>query len=176
MRLPNNLRSGFINEDVENYLTNYCRRATRLSVRWRNMPHSTTCRLSARRWRACWRCWCRFPAREGYSSWARRSADSTVWLARAAGPQAEITYTDSDPENAKRASAYFKRAGVARRIGVETGDALTLLKKTTGKFDVIFNDIYKCEYPAAVRVALPRLRRAACRLPTDTLWSGKGRA
>src|SRR6202171_2065144 len=36
---------------------------------------------------------------------------STIWLARAAGTKGEVTYTDSDPENAKRAEAYFRRAG-----------------------------------------------------------------
>lgn len=98
---------------------------------------------------------------------------STVWLARAAGPSAEITYTDSDPDNARRAAAYFKRAGVANRIRVETGDALSLLKKTTGKFDLIFNDIYKREYPAAARMALPKLRRGGLLITDNTLWSGK---
>jgi caffeoyl-CoA O-methyltransferase len=98
---------------------------------------------------------------------------STIWLARAAGPQADITYTDSDPENAKRASAYFKRAGVASRINVQIGNALTVLKKTPGKFDVIFNDIFKRQYPAAARAALPRLRRGGLFITDNTLWSGK---
>lgn len=56
---------------------------------------------------------------------------------------------------------------------METGDAITLLKKTTGKFDVIFNDIYKGEYPAAARAALPRLRRGGLFITDNTLWSGK---
>jgi predicted O-methyltransferase YrrM len=98
---------------------------------------------------------------------------STIWLARAAGSRAEITYTDSDPENAKRASAYFKRAGVASRIDVQIGDALTLLKKSTGKFDLMFNDIFKRQYPEAARLALPRLRRGGLFITDNTLWSGK---
>lgn len=98
---------------------------------------------------------------------------STIWLARAAGPQAKITYTDSDPENAKRASAYFRRAGVASRINVQIGDALTVLKKNSGKFDLIFNDIFKRQYPQAARMALPRLRRGGLFITDNTLWSGK---
>jgi caffeoyl-CoA O-methyltransferase len=82
-------------------------------------------------------------------------------------------YTDSDPENAKRASAYFKRAGVASRINVQIGDALTVLKKTPGKFDLIFNDIFKRRYPTAARAALPRLRRGGLFITDNTLWSGK---
>jgi predicted O-methyltransferase YrrM len=98
---------------------------------------------------------------------------STIWLARAAGPQAEVSYTDGDPENAKRAKAYFARAGVAQQIRVETGDALTLLKKTPGEFDLIFNDINKREYPDAAKQALPRLRRGGLFITDNTLWSGK---
>src|SRR6195256_6665227 len=98
---------------------------------------------------------------------------STIWLARAAGPQAEVTYTDGDPENAKRAKAYFERAGVAQPIRVETGDALTLLKKTPGEFELIFNDINKREYPHAAKQALPRVRRGGLFITDNTLWSGK---
>jgi len=57
---------------------------------------------------------------------------STIWLARAAGPQAEIFYTDGNPENARRAQEYFKKAGVAKRIRVHVGDAMELVKKTPG--------------------------------------------
>lgn len=98
---------------------------------------------------------------------------STVWLARAAGPKAEIFYTDGNPENARRAEAYFRRAGVARRIHVLTGDAIALLKKTPGQFDLIFNDVDKHQYPAALRAALPKLRRGGLLIADNTLWNGK---
>jgi len=98
---------------------------------------------------------------------------STIWLARAAGPQAEIFYTDGDPENARRAQDYFRRAGVAKRIRVQTGDALDLLKKSSGKFDAIFIDVNKHQYPEALRVALPKLKKGGLILTDNTLWSGK---
>jgi predicted O-methyltransferase YrrM len=98
---------------------------------------------------------------------------STVWLARAAGPRGEIYYTDGDPENARRAAAYFHRAGVGHRIHVLTGDALALLQKTPGTFDLIFNDVDKHQYPAALRVALPKLRRGGLFITDNTLWSGR---
>jgi caffeoyl-CoA O-methyltransferase len=98
---------------------------------------------------------------------------STIWLARAAGPKAKVFYTDGDPANAKRASEYFKRAGVAKQIQVGVGDALELLKKTPGKFDLIFNDVNKHQYPDALRVALPKLKRGGLLITDNTLWSGK---
>jgi len=98
---------------------------------------------------------------------------STVWLARAAGRGAEVHYTDGDPANAQRASEYFRRAGVAGRIRVRTGNALTLLRNAGGKFDLIFCDVNKDQYPAALRAALPKLRRGGLFLADNTLWSGK---
>jgi predicted O-methyltransferase YrrM len=98
---------------------------------------------------------------------------STIWLARAAGPKGKVHYTDGDPANAQRAREYFRRAGVAKRINVQVGDALELLKKTPGKFDLIFNDVNKNQYPDALRVALPKLKRGGLFITDNTLWSGK---
>lgn len=98
---------------------------------------------------------------------------STIWLARAAGPKAQVFYTDGDPENARRAQEYFRKAGVAKRIKVQVGDALDLVKKTSGKFDFIFNDVNKHQYPDALRAALPKLKRGGLFVIDNTLWSGK---
>jgi caffeoyl-CoA O-methyltransferase len=98
---------------------------------------------------------------------------STIWLARAAGPRGKVFYTDGDPKNARRAQNYFRRAGVAKRIEVRVGDALALLKKAPGTFDLIFNDVDKHQYPDALRVALPKLRRGGLLITDNTLWSGK---
>jgi caffeoyl-CoA O-methyltransferase len=98
---------------------------------------------------------------------------STIWLARAAGPKAKIIYTDGDPEKAKRARDYFQRAGVAKRIQIHVGDALELLKVAPGKFDLIFNDVDKHQYPEAMKIALPKLRKGGLFITDNTLWSGK---
>ncbi len=74
---------------------------------------------------------------------------STIWLARAAGPKGKVIYTDGDPEKARRAKDYFRRAGVAKRIDVRVGNAHDLLQKTPGKFDLIFNDVNKDQYSSA---------------------------
>ncbi|HYL86995.1 MAG TPA: O-methyltransferase [Candidatus Angelobacter sp.] len=98
---------------------------------------------------------------------------STIWLARAAGPKGKIFYTDGDPANAQRAQVYFRMAGTAKRIDVRVGDAMELLKKTPGKFDLIFNDVDKHQYPAALRAALPKLQRGGLLITDNTIWSGK---
>lgn len=98
---------------------------------------------------------------------------STIWLARAAGPKGKVVYTDGDPEKARRAKDYFRRAGVAKRIEIRVGNALELIKKAPGTFDLIFNDVDKHQYPDALHAALPKLRRGGLFITDNTLWSGK---
>ena len=98
---------------------------------------------------------------------------STIWLARAARPGAHVYYTDGDPSKAERARRYFERAGVAGRITIQVGDALTMLARTPGKFDLIFNDVDKHGYPAVFRAAVPRLQRGGLLLADNVLWSGR---
>jgi len=97
---------------------------------------------------------------------------STIWLARAAGPRAKVYYTDGDPENARRATEYFRRAGVAGRIKVQVGDALELLRREKSKFDLIFCDVDKEQYPEALRIALPCVKRGGLLITDNTLWRG----
>jgi predicted O-methyltransferase YrrM len=98
---------------------------------------------------------------------------STIWLARAAGPGAEIYYTDGDPVNAKRAREYFRRAGVYKSIRLMTGEAVKLIDGVPGKFDLIFIDVDKHQYPAALHKSLPRLKSGGLLITDNTLWSGR---
>lgn len=98
---------------------------------------------------------------------------STIWLARAAGSDAEIYYTDGDQNNAQRARGYFQRAGVQDRIRVLVGDAIDLIDTVASEFDLIFIDVNKHQYPEALRKALPRLRSGALLITDNVLWSGR---
>ncbi len=98
---------------------------------------------------------------------------STIWLARAAGPQGEVFYTDSSKTSARRAACYLERAGLARRVRIGVGDSLHLLRATSGKFDLIFNDVDKHQYPEVFPLALSRLRRGGLLVADNTIWSGR---
>jgi predicted O-methyltransferase YrrM len=95
---------------------------------------------------------------------------STIWLARAAGPGAEVHYADGSTANAREAGGYFERAGVASAIHVHVGDALTSLAQTSGEFDFIFNDVDKEGYPAVLAAVPPRLKRGGMFVTDNTLW------
>lgn len=98
---------------------------------------------------------------------------STTWMARAAGSGAQVFYTDGDPANARRAQSYLRRASVLKRVRILVGDALRLLDSVPGKFDIIFIDVDKHQYPAALRKALPRLKRGGLLIADNSLWSGR---
>jgi caffeoyl-CoA O-methyltransferase len=99
---------------------------------------------------------------------------STLWMARAAGPDAEIHYSDGDPANAERAQAYWERAGIpAGQIIIHTGDALAALASTSGEFDLVFNDVDKEGYPDVLDAVPTRLRAGGVFVTDNTLWKGK---
>ncbi len=98
---------------------------------------------------------------------------STIWFARAAGPQAEVHYSDGSPENAERARRYFERANVASSIRIHVGDALTALASTPGSFDLIFNDVDKDGYPAVLAAVPDRIRTGGLFVTDNTLWHAR---
>lgn len=98
---------------------------------------------------------------------------STLWLARAVGPQGKVCYTDSDPANAERAEKYLRRGKALGQVEILVGDALDMLKSTKGQFDLIFNDVNKTQYPRVLRLAPPRLRPGGLFITDNVLWSGR---
>ena len=95
---------------------------------------------------------------------------STIWLARAAGPGAEVHYTDGSAENAREARSYIERAGLSASIHIHVGDALSVLSETPGQFDFIFNDVDKEGYPAVLDAVPTRLKRGGIFATDNTLW------
>jgi caffeoyl-CoA O-methyltransferase len=98
---------------------------------------------------------------------------SKIWWGRAVGEGGRVFYTDGDRKNADEARGYFQRAGVADRISVHVGDALELLSEQKQQFDIIFCDLDKEDYPRALRLALPKLRKGGLFVADNVLWSGK---
>lgn len=98
---------------------------------------------------------------------------STAFFARAVGKGGQVFYTDGSEENARRAKGYLERMELADRVTIKVGDAVTSLEATTGYYDVIFIDVDKDGYPAALQAAAPRVRKGGYLLADNVLWSGK---
>jgi predicted O-methyltransferase YrrM len=98
---------------------------------------------------------------------------STLWFARAVGPEGRVWHTDADPENTAIARDVLGRAGVAGRVEFQTGDALERLAAAEGEFDVIFCDVDKEAYPAAYERMRGRVRVGGAILVDNLVWSGR---
>jgi predicted O-methyltransferase YrrM len=98
---------------------------------------------------------------------------SAIWLSKGMGPGGRIICTDGEKENARQAAAFFERAGIKKSVDYRVGDALSMLEREPGPFDIILNDIDKHEYPEAFKKALPRLRKGGLLITDNTLWYGK---
>lgn len=98
---------------------------------------------------------------------------STLWLAQAVGPKGTVYYTDGNPSNAARARENLRRAGVLSRVRLLVGDALELFKKVPGRFDFIFSDVTKTQYPEVFRLTVPRVREGGLFVTDNVLWSGR---
>lgn len=98
---------------------------------------------------------------------------STAFFARAVGRGGQVVYTDGSAANAERARGYLERLELTDRVAIKIGDAIASLEATTGYFDVIFIDVDKEGYPAALKAAAPRVRKGGLLLADNVLWSGK---
>lgn len=98
---------------------------------------------------------------------------STIWLAHAVPLGGVVYYTDASTKNAEEADGYFQKAGVADRVKIMIGNALELIDRVEGEFDLIFNDVDKHYYPQVFMKAASRVRRGGILLADNVLWSGR---
>lgn len=98
---------------------------------------------------------------------------STIWWARGVGEGGRVWWTDGSADRAVEARDYVTRAGVSNRVELLVGDAVEKMATVPGEFDVVFCDIDKHGYPAALDAALPRLKHGGLFVCDNTLWSGR---
>jgi caffeoyl-CoA O-methyltransferase len=103
---------------------------------------------------------------------------STLWFARAVGPDGLVVHTEGSPDNSRQAREFLERAGVAPRVRFEVGDAREILaaelaRGGTQPFDVVFNDMDKEQYPDALPLARRALRPGGLLICDNMLWSGR---
>ncbi|GAA4732198.1 O-methyltransferase [Isoptericola chiayiensis] len=87
---------------------------------------------------------------------------SSIWLARAVGPQGRVTTVERDPRHAKVARENHDRAGVSERVDVEVGPALDVLARLVddgaAPYDLVFIDADKANMPAYLDLAMRLVR------------------
>ncbi|MEE9288981.1 MAG: O-methyltransferase [Bacteroidota bacterium] len=98
---------------------------------------------------------------------------SAYWFAKGVGKDGKVILTEKDDGNVRMAEQYLRRGGLLDRVEILQGDALKLIEKISGSFDVIFNDINKRDYPKGFRKAIPLLRKGGLFIADNVLWHGK---
>ncbi|QNA92180.1 MULTISPECIES: O-methyltransferase [unclassified Microbacterium] len=68
---------------------------------------------------------------------------STIWLARAVGPEGRVVTVEAESDNAMLARASIDAAGVGDRVDIRIGRGAEVLPTLVGGFDLVFIDADK---------------------------------
>ena len=97
---------------------------------------------------------------------------SGVWIAGVLPKDGMLITMELDEQRAKIARDNFARAGVADRVNVVVGDAMRMLHKIAGPFDLIFQDGDKKQYGPMLDRLVELLRPGGLLVTDNVLWSG----
>jgi caffeoyl-CoA O-methyltransferase len=98
---------------------------------------------------------------------------STAWFARALGPGGKVVHTEMDGGLQGEAKDWLRKADLLKRVDFRLGNALDLLAKEKGPFDIVFLDLEKEDYPKAWELARDRVRVGGFVIADNALWHGK---
>ena len=98
---------------------------------------------------------------------------SAAWFAQAIPEGGRVVMTEGSKENCDLARDFLSRAGLLEKTAIHQTNALDLLERVTGEFDVIFCDIDKRDYPRVYPFLKRRLRVGGLFLCDNMLWFGR---
>jgi predicted O-methyltransferase YrrM len=97
---------------------------------------------------------------------------SAYWFAKGLKTGGKIVCTEGSGENAAEAVEFFKKADMQQTMQIQVGDALEIIERYPGPFDIIFMDIDKERYPEGFEKAYSKLRRGGLFVVDNMLWFG----
>lgn len=100
---------------------------------------------------------------------------STAWFARALKENGggTVHHTVWDAALSERARKQLGRMGFSGLVEFHVAEAVQTLRGQPGVFDLIFCDIDKRDYPAALTVIKRKLRRGGVLIIDNMLWGGR---
>jgi len=100
---------------------------------------------------------------------------STAWFARAVVENGGgvVHHVVWDEDLSRSARKHLAALGLDHIVQFHVGEAVAALRAAAGPYDVIFNDIDKSGYPAALPVIEQRLRPGGLLLVDNLLWFGR---
>ena len=100
---------------------------------------------------------------------------STAWFARAVleNGGGTVHHVVWDEELSNRARSHLGKLGFDGTVEYHVGEAVDAMRDASGPFDLIFNDIDKQGYPAALPVIREKLRPGGLMIVDNLLWQGR---
>lgn len=98
---------------------------------------------------------------------------SALCMAEGMAPDGEVHTIEIDDEMEPELTELFSQPREGARITLHTGDALEIIPRLEGEWDMAFIDANKRHYTDYYELLLPRMRRGGIILADNTLWSGK---
>ena len=97
---------------------------------------------------------------------------SGIWMAGALPEGGMLLTLEVDEQRVREARDNFRRAGLAERVNVISGNARLLLAKVSGPFDLIFQDGDKLMYGPMLNRLVDLLRPGGLLVTDNVLWDG----
>jgi predicted O-methyltransferase YrrM len=100
---------------------------------------------------------------------------STAWFARAVRENGggTVHHVVWDENLSQKARQHLAALGLSDLVQYHVGEAVAALRASAGPYDLIFNDIDKQGYPAALPVIRDKLRPGGLLITDNMLWSGR---
>ncbi len=98
---------------------------------------------------------------------------SAICLAQGLQAGGKITTIDCNPEMEDFTRPYFEEAGVNDKINMIIGDAIEIIKKLEGPFDLVFIDADKENYVNYFEMVYPKVSPGGYILADNCLWYGR---
>ena len=98
---------------------------------------------------------------------------SALWFSLATPEDGIIHLTDPSKKNLDQAKQFLTKANFVHKARFHVGDAIDTLQAAEDLFDVIFIDVDKEQYPKALDIAKPKVKRGGLLITDNLLWFGQ---
>lgn len=98
---------------------------------------------------------------------------SSICLAQGLVKGGSIDTIDINEELEEMANTYFKEAGLLGKIKIHIGKALDIIPTLKKKYDIVFIDADKINYPAYYDAIFDKVNKGGYIIADNVLWSGK---
>lgn len=98
---------------------------------------------------------------------------SAICMAKGTAPETHIHTIELNDELEAIIRKFICKAGLEKRITLHIGNALDIIPKIEGSFDLVFIDGDKRQYPQYYEAVFPRLKPGGYIIADNILWGGK---